>query len=303
MLRNFFLVAIRNLYKNSLYSVINISGLAIGIMCTILILLWVKDEVSIDTFLPKANRLYQVYVNAEFDGKINTWSSVPLPTYEEMKITDSNITNSVVTGWGGDRLLKYEDTRVMKRGYYVSEEFLDMFQFPLLYGNASDVLDDPSSIVITESTAKLLFGDEDPLNKIIRVSDESDLRVTGILKDIPKNSSFEFDYLLTWKHRELVNEWVLENTDNWGNYSFQIFVELNDASKEADVQNSIRGILTEKGETDVPREFFIHPLLKWRLHSNFENGKSAGGISDYVYFIDCLHQLHESGHSQVRKAC
>ena len=74
MLRNFFIVAIRNLYKNSLYSVINISGLAIGIMCTILILLWVNDELSFDTFLPKSDRLYQVYVNAEFDGKINTWA-------------------------------------------------------------------------------------------------------------------------------------------------------------------------------------------------------------------------------------
>lgn len=288
MLKNFLVVAIRNLHKNSFYSIINISGLAIGVMSTILILLWVKDEVSFDTFLPRADRLYQVYVNADFDGKVNTWRSVPLPTYEEMKIADSNITNSAVTGWGGDRLLKYEDTRVMKRGYYVSEEFLDMFQFPLLYGNASDVLDDPSSIVISESTAKILFGEQDPLNKIIRVDDASELRVTGVLKDIPKNSSFQFDYLLTWKHRESVNEWVVENKDNWGNYSFQIFVELNDAVNAADVQNSIRDILTKKGETDVPREFFIHPLLKWRLHSNFENGKSAGGIYDYVQLLSII---------------
>lgn len=288
MLKNFFLVAIRNLYKNSLYSIINIAGLAIGIMCTILILLWVTDELSFDKFLPKADRLYQVYVNAEFDGKINTWRSVPLPTYEEMKIADGNIVNSVVTGWGAERLLKVGDTRIMKDGYSVSEEFLDMFQYPLLYGNAEDVLDDPSSIVITESLAKILFGDEDPMNKTIRVSDESELTVTGILKDIPKNSSFQFDYLFTWKHRAQIQEWIVDNQDNWGNYSFQIFVELNDAAKEADVQDGIRDILTEKGETDVPREFFIHPLLKWRLHSNFENGKSAGGMNDYVQLFTII---------------
>ncbi len=282
MVKNFFLVAVRNLSKNRLYSVINISGLAIGLVCTMLILLWVKDELSFDSFLPKSDHLYQVYVNAEFDGKINTWRSVPLPTYEEMKIADSNIKNSVVTGWGGDRLLKAGDTRIMKRGYYVSEEFLEMFQFPLLEGNAEYVLDDPPSIIITESTAKTLFGSEDPINKIVRVNDESDLKVTGVLKDIPKNSSFQFDYLLTWKHREQTNPWVLENKDNWGNYSFQIFIELNDPSNESHVYNSIRDILTEKGEDDIKREFFIHPLLKWRLHSNFENGKSAGGMSDYV---------------------
>lgn len=282
MLKNFFKVAIRNLYKNSLYSIINIAGLAIGIMCTILIVLWVTDETSFDKFLPKSDLLYQVYVNAEFDGKINTWRSVPLPTYEEMKIASSNITNSVVTGWGAERLLENKEIKMMKEGYYVSEEFLDMFQYPLLYGNAEDVLDEPSSIIITESTAKALFGDEDPMNKVIRVSDEYELTVTGILKDIPKNSSFQFDYLMPWKYREQVNPWVVENKDNWGNYSFQIFVELNNVTNEADVQNEIRDILTEKGEIDVPRELFIHPMLKWRLHSNFENGKSAGGMNDYV---------------------
>jgi len=282
MVKNFFLVAVRNLFKNRLYSIINISGLAIGLICTMLILLWVDDELSFDSFLPKSDRLYQVYVNAAFDGDITTWRSVPLPTYEEMKIADSNIKNSVVTGWGGDRLLKAGDTRIMKRGFYVSEEFLEMFQFPLVEGNAEYVLDDPPSIVITESTAKTLFGSEDPIDKIVRVNDESDLKVTGVLKDIPKNSSFQFDYLITWKLHEQTDPYVLENKDNWGNYSFQIFIELNDPSNESNVHNNIRDILTEKGEDDIKREFFIHPLLKWRLYSNFENGKSAGGMSDYV---------------------
>jgi len=288
MVKNFFLVAIRNLTKNRLYSVINISGLAIGLVCTMLILLWVKDELSFDSFLPKSDRLYQVYVNAAFDGDITTWRSVPLPTYEEMKIADSNIKNSVVTGWGGDRLLFAQDTRIMKSGYYVSEEFLDMFQYPLLAGNAENVLDDPLSIVITESTAEALFGSEDPINKIVRVNDESDLKVTGILKDLPKTSSFQFDYLITWKLREQTDPWVLESKDNWGNYSFQIYIELNDASNESAVQNSIRDMLTEKGEDDIKREFFIHPLLKWRLHSNFENGKSAGGMNDYVQLFSII---------------
>ena len=288
MLRNYFLVTVRNLLKNRVYSFINIAGLSIGICCSILILLWVFDELSFDTFHPKADRLYQVWVDAEFDGKINSWTSVPLPTYEAMKTADTHIKNAVVADWGGDHLLTVSENPILKRGFYVSEEFLDMFEFPLVYGHASDVLDDPSGIVITESTAKALFGEEDPVNQVVRVDNAHDLKVVGVLKDVPKNSSFQFDFLMTWKFREQINEWVRENTENWGNYSFQVFLELNDATHETDVENSIRNMLSEHGENDFKAEFFLHPLLRWRLHSNFENGQEVGGMSDYVQLFTII---------------
>jgi len=288
MLRNYFLVTLRNLLKNRLYSFINISGLAIGITCSILIILWVSDELSFDTAIRKGNRLQQVYVNAAFDGSITTWRSVPLPTYEAMKTADANIAQSCVTGWGGERLITFEETRLMKDSYYVSEEFLEMFEFPLVIGNAADVLDDPSSIVITESMARALFGDADPINQMVKVNDKSLLKVTGILKDIPKNSSFQFDFLMTWKHREATNEWVVRNTTNWGNYSFQIFVELVDELKHDETQNNIKDMLTENGEDDIAREFFLHPLLEWRLRSNFENGVVTGGMNDYVQLFTII---------------
>jgi putative ABC transport system permease protein len=288
MLRNYFLVTLRNLLKNRLYSFINIAGLAIGITCSILIILWVSDELSYDAAIPKGNRLQQVYVNAEFNGTINTWRSVPLPTYEAMKTADANIAQACVTGWGGERLITFEDIRLVKDSYYVSEEFLEMFEFPLVTGNAADVLDDPSSIVITESLAKALFGDADPINQMVKVNDESLLKVTGLLKDIPKNSSFQFDYLMTWKHREATNEWVVRNTTNWGNYSFQVFVELADEFKHAETENNIKDMLTENGEDDIKREFFLHPLLEWRLRSNFENGVVTGGLNDYVQLFTII---------------
>ncbi|MGE0773285.1 MAG: ABC transporter permease [Cyclobacteriaceae bacterium] len=288
MLANYLKIALRNLFKNSVYSIINISGLAIGITCTILIMLWVIDETSFDKFLPKADRLYQVWINAHFDGKVNSWTSVPLPSYEALKTADSHIKRSLVTDWGYDHLLAVDENRIYKRGFYVSEEFLEMFEYPLVHGAADQVLDDPRSIVITESTAKALFGDEDPLNKVIRVDNAEDLKVTGILKDVPTNSSFQFDFLLTWKFREQVNEWVRNNTTNWGNNSFQVFVELNDPANEEAVEASIKGMLAEHGQTDPKKEFFLHPLLRWRLHSNFENGKEAGGMSDYVQLFTII---------------
>lgn len=247
-----------------------------------LILLWVNDETSFDKFIPKSQKLYQLYANAEFDGSIVSWRSVPMPAYDEMKVADSHIVNSVVTGWGGERLMTVDDIRIMQDGYYVSEEFLDMFEFPLLRGNASEVLDDPSSIVISESLAKTLFKDKDPMGEIVKVDDSSILKVTGILKDVPSNSSFEFDYLIPWKHRLAIDPWAARNTTNWGNNSFQVFVELSDGDKEEAANEGIKGILTEKGEDDVPRWFFLHPMEDWRLHSNFENGIATGGMSDYV---------------------
>ncbi|MEQ6121184.1 ABC transporter permease [Reichenbachiella sp. MALMAid0571] len=288
MIKNFFLLTIRNIFKNKLYSIINISGLSIGIVCSILILLWVADETSYDSFHPKADRLYQLWVNAEFDGKINSWNSVPLPTYEALKTTDSRIKNTAVSNWGDNHLLTVGDTRILKRGYYVSEEFLEMFEFPLKSGSAETVLDDPTSIVITESLAKVLFKDKDAMGQVIRVDDKSSLKVTGVLDDIPGNSSFEFDYLISWKNWESVSPWVVENKANWGNYSFQVYVELFDPSQHETTENNIGKLLVENGETDIPNELFLHPLLNWRLYSNFENGKSTGGRSDHVQLFSVI---------------
>ncbi len=288
MFRNYVVITIRNLFKNGFYSFINIAGLAIGITCSILILLWVKDETSYDKFHPKADRLYQVWVNAHFDGKISSWTSVPLPTYEAFKSADSNIKRTLVTDWGGDHLLTVNDNRLIKKGYWASEEFFEMFEFPLIKGDASQVMDDPRSIVISESTAKALFGDVDPINQVIRVDNEHELKVTGVLKDVPTNSSFEFDFIMPWKFREQANEWVRKNMTNWGNYSFQVFVELNDPANHAAIENSVRKMLQEHGETETKPEYFLYPLLRWRLHSQFENGIETGGMNDYVQMFTII---------------
>lgn len=288
MFKNYVLITARNLFKNGFYSFINISGLAIGITCSILILLWVDDETSYDKFHPKADRLYQVWVKAFFDGKISSWTSVPLPTYEAFKTADSNIKRMSVTDWGGSHLLTVNENRIIKKGYWASEEFLEMFEFKLLKGDATQVMDDPKSIVITESTAKALFGDEDPINQVIRVDNEHELKVTGLLKDIPTNSSFEFDFLMTWKYREQTNEWVRRNTTNWGNYSFQVFAELNDPANHTAVENSVHMMLQEHGEKETKPEYFLYPLLRWRLHSNFDNGVETGGMSDYVQMFTII---------------
>lgn len=312
MLKNYLLVTLRSLRKNVTYSFINIAGLSIGITCSVLILLWVFDELSYDKFLPKNDRLYQVWINATFDGKINSWTSLPLPAYEALKSENSNIKNTCVTDWGGDHLFTVGDKRITKRAFYASEEFLEMFQFPLVKGDAATVLDDPTSIVITEEMAKTFFGDTDPINQIVRVDNKNDLKVTGVLKNVPTNSSFRFDFLLTWKLNEQNNNWVKESKTNWGNNSFQIFMELNDPAQVATVNTAIKEVIMKKDPEDFRRELFLHPLLKWRLTSEFENGKEGEGrmafvklfglIAIFVLVIACINFMNLSTARSERRA-
>lgn len=288
MIRNYFLVTLRNLFKTKIYSFINISGLAIGIASAILILLWVNDEVSYDQFIPKHDRLYQLLINAHYNNKINTWRSVPLPAYEAMKTAHHQIANVAVTGWGAERLIVFNDKKLIRPSYWVSKEFLTMFEYKFIAGDPQIAFNDPKSIVITQSLGEELFDAADPMGKVVRVNDESDLTVTGIIEDVPGNSSFDFDYLIPWKERENTNPWVVDNQDNWGNNSFQVFLELTNSQYRQDIEMSIKNMLTEKDPDDsYLREFFLHPMDQWYLYE-FENGAVKAGRLEYVQLFSII---------------
>jgi len=288
MIRNYIITSLRNFTKNKFFTFINISGLSIGIACSILILLWVSDELSFDKFHPKADELYQVRVNTDFANKIHTWDALPLPTYTALKTEDSNIKNTAIADRGGEHLLTVGKKKLMMNGISASEAFLTMFEFPLIYGDASNILDDPTSIVITEATAKALFGEKDAMDKTIRVDEKGDLKVSGILKDIPKNSSFDFDFLLPWKYKRQNDPGLIENENRWRGYYFPVYVELNDPTRKTDVENSIKNLLSDNGMGDIKPELFLHPLNRWRLYSRFENGIEKGGLSDYVQLFSLI---------------
>ncbi len=141
MLKNYALITLRNLFRNKVYSFINIAGLAIGLTCSMLIFLWVQNELSFDTFHPKAKRLYQVWLQARWEDDLGSQQSLPLPTYEALKTANSHIERVAVSDWGSDHLLAVGENPIIKEGYYVSEEFLSMFEFPLIEGG------DPMSLL------------------------------------------------------------------------------------------------------------------------------------------------------------
>jgi len=282
MLQNYFKIALRNLQRNAAYSFINISGLAIGIACSILILLWVVDEVSYDRFHTNYRQLHQAWIHGHYDGTINSFTSVRQPLADALKTADANIIRTVKVDWGGEHLLTVGENRLMMQGHYVSEPFLEMFQFPLLTGDPATVLDDPTSIVLTESAAKALFGNADPINQIVRVDNHADLKVTGILKDLPQNSTFKVKCLLPWSYYGQHSQWIKESENNWHEFSFQVFAELQSGANLASVNESVRDLIKKNANEDMRRDVFLYPMSRWRLYSSFKAGMEDGGMIDYV---------------------
>lgn len=291
MLINYLRIALRTLGKNKIYSAINISGFAIGVTCSLLIMLWVYDELTFDAYLPKYDTIYRVMVEAEYDGRINVWNTLPGRAGEALKEEHASIVNSVMTDWGADHLLadasKVDREGIRKKGNYVTEAFLDVFQHRMIQGDPSTALKDMTSIVLTESMARSLFGNVNVLDRTVRFDDRYELKVTGVIADVPDNSNLKFDFLVTWKLYEDI-PWVKGTMDDWGRYAYPVYVELNDPSSEGSVETKIRSLLTRHGETDFRKELFLHPLSRMRLHSDFENGVESGGMIVYVRLFSII---------------
>lgn len=288
MLKNYFTIAFRNLTKNSFYSFINITGLSVGIGCAILILLWVADELSFNQFHKNHDRLYQVHLTQQYANGISTNKAVPYPLKEAIANKANQVKHIALTNWGEGNLLTVGDNRFNKMSLSVTEDFLTMFSFDLLKGNPETALVDPTSIVLTESTAKALFGDQDPINKLVKVDNDREQKVTGIIKDIPEQSSLQFDILLPFAFYEVTQSWVRNVKDNWATNNFQMYVELQPNSLLADANKSIKDLVKENKKEALTEELFLHPMDQWRLYTNFENGKVAGGMIEYVQLFTAI---------------
>jgi putative ABC transport system permease protein len=283
MFYNYLKIAFRSLARNSVYSFINIVGLSIGITCSILILLWVADELTFDTYFSKYDTIYQVKQNSKVDSGISTRPFIPLPLFEILQQQDSRIKNAAIT-INQTALLTVGDRKITKNGLDVSESFLKIFDFQMIYGDLETALTHPRSIVLTQSTAKALFGTDDALGKMVQVKIENDeeLKVTGIIADPPSNISFRVDFLLPFAYFEATSVWIQHAKNNWNNNAFFTYVELQPGVDKADVDNAIRDLIKKNNPEGSEREIFLHGMNRWRLHNNFENGKESGGLITYV---------------------
>lgn len=308
MIRNYFKVAFRSILRQKSFSAINIAGLAIGMAGAILILLWIQNEVSYDQFHSKKDQLYMVYSRTTFDGKIECFSSTPSLLGPGLKNEYPEVKDFARYDWESGRLLSYKDKQLTLNGTITDAAFLKMFSFPLVAGDAATALKGNNSIVITESAAKRIFGNEDPINKIIRIDNEDNFQVTGVLKDLPPNTQFGFEYLLPWKYQEKEGK----ERPTWWNYNFQTFIELRPNASAKVLNAKIKDIYRRHTKDPDDNEAFLFPSAKWRLWARFENGKAIGGrietirlfgvIAAFILLIACINFMNLSTAGSEKRA-
>ncbi len=308
MLQSYFKVTWRNLFRYKGFSFINISGLAIGMASAILILLWIQNEFSFDEFHTKKDRIYQLYSRATYDGRIASWPSTPMVMGSILKLTYPEIEEEARLNWVAAFILSAGEKHLQTQGYLTDPGFLKMFDFPLKEGNASTALDGKHSIVITEKLSKKFFGDEDAMGKVIKIDSNAYFTVTGVMKDLPNNTRFNFDYLVPWSYMKEIG-W---DNPSWGESSIvQTFVLLKPGVSEKIANERLRNVITAHA-TDIKTQVFVHPLSKLRLYGEFENGKNVGGfiqtirlfgiIAGFILLIACINYMNLSTARSEKRA-
>ncbi len=291
MFKNYFKIAFRNLIKNKVYSFINISGLAVGMAATIMIGLWIADELNYNDHFKNKDTIAQVFQSQTINNTIGTGPAIPRPL--EFALREShkdNFKHLVMASWEQPRYLKYGETNIYTNGNAMQEggpEMLDLF----IIEGVSNGLKEQNSIMLSESSAKSLFANETAIGKIIKVNNEDDLMVTAVYKDIPENNTFSgMEYLIPWKYYVTTQPWLELSKEAWGNNSFQLFVQINDNTTMDAVTYKIIDV-KKKASVDTAQfnpQIFLFPMKDWYLRNDFENGIQAGGRIENVWLFGII---------------
>jgi putative ABC transport system permease protein len=310
MIRNFFIITLRNLWRNKSFSAINILGLAIGMAAALLIGLWVQNEYSYDSFYTNAGRTYELYTRAEYNGAVDAWPRVTSLMAPELKKNYPEVEDAV--RWRRIYfLLTQGEKRVNIEGCFVDSGFLSVFDLPLLHGDAKTALTNPQGIVLTEHVAKNLFGDEDPMGKIVRVDSNDNFTVTGVLKDLPGNTEFSFQYLLPWAYLDRLG-WL--KGDLWTYTNITTYVLLKPGASRAAFDAELLPILKHYVQPGplANRETFTQPIPRAHLYSKVENGRLTDGligmvrlftvIAVFILLIACINFMNLSTARSEKRA-
>ena len=284
MLKNYFKAAWRNLVRNKLHSFINIAGLSIGMAVTLIIGLWVWDELSFDKYHSNYDRIGQVWQFVRFTEEKTSYNSVPIPIAAELRNKYPGVEATCITTFNRDVILSVDgDKKIAKSGMYVQPDFPGMMTVKMLKGSGSS-LQDMHSILLSATMAEILFGFESPMNKVIRLNNTADVRVAGVYEDFPGNSSFnDVFFLAPWELFTSLDAYAKRASDQWDENSFQIFVQLEKGVDFAKFSSAIKDMRMIRD--DPPKykpEFFIHPMSKWHLYGSFIDGVNTGGLMRYV---------------------
>ena len=311
MLRNYFKIAIRNLRRNKAFSIINISGLAIGMASALLIGLWIDNELSVDRFYTNKDRIYHMYSREKDNGNLNAWGRVPTPLAPELKTTYPEVEDASRFRTVYFLVIK-DQARYNLEGAFADSGFLSILDFPLLEGDARTALNGPRDIVLTQHVAKNLFGNEDPMGKTVLIDSNRQFRVTAVLKDLPPNTEFTFQYLIPWSHVDELG-WD-PPAIGWRITNAGAYVLLKPGASQTAFDNKVRHIIrrhVSEGQ-GVDREIFSQPITREHLYSRVENGRLVAGrlrtvqlfilIAVFILLIACINFMNLSTARSAKRA-
>lgn len=291
MIKNYIKIAWRNLVRNKVYSALNIVGLATGMAVALLIALWAANEYSYDRFLPDYARLYQLEMNltSSHDGT-HTQNNVSIPVVGALKKQYPEIKYIAESDGMRQHNLMVDNKKLYVNGAAVGTDFLNMFQYKLIKGNANTALTDAYAIVLTKSLAKSLFGNADPIDKLVKIDNRNNLKVTGVIDDLPENSTLQFKFLFPFNYIIQSEDWMKNELTNWTNNSYQVFVMLQPGTDHIALNARIKNVVSKNSERMRPSkpELWLHPMQDWHLYSDFKEGRSAGGFIDYVRMFSLI---------------
>ncbi|MEK6477807.1 ABC transporter permease [Catalinimonas sp. 4WD22] len=279
MFKNYLTIALRNFWKHKAFTMINLLGLSIGMACSILIFLWINDELQFNQFHTHSEQIFKVMqsrINEE--GEINTWNNTPYVLGETLTEEYPSILQSVKITDEELLPLSVDDISVKERSVFATPNFFEVFTFPLVQGDSTSVLSETFSIAISESLSHKLFGEENAVGKTIhlKAGELVPFTVTGVFEDFPRHSTLQFDFVLPMQ--AVLPFW--NNYENWGNSYLTTYILLNDQADPSEVEKQIADVVKEKG--GLEHQLSLISLADTYLYSKFENGKAVGGRIDNI---------------------
>ena len=288
MIRNYFKIAFRNMARNQVYSFINVFGLASGMAVAMLIGLWIYDELSFNRQFKHHDRLAILWQFVKFDAEKAAYDVMPIPLAQELRSKYPDF-ESVGLSVSRNVIVAAGERKLFKTGNYVEPELIDMLSLNMRSGTRFGSAD-VNSILLAESLAHTLFDTTDPLNKLIRLNNKQTVRVAGVYQDFPDNSTFkDVLFLVPWKFFAANNENAKRDQDQWDSNSYQIFVQLKPGADFEAVSAKIKDIRMKRDNPPGYKpEFFLHPMSKWHLYSDFKDGVNTGGLITFVWLFGSI---------------
>jgi ABC-type antimicrobial peptide transport system permease subunit len=273
-------------------SVINIGGLAVGMAVAFLIGFWIYDELNFNTSFKNYDRIAMVMQHQTTNGNISSFNALPMPLGKELQTNyGNNFKYVVMTSWAADGIITSGEKNLSRRGIFMDEDGPRMFSLKMIEGTY-DALKYPNTIIISSSTAKAFFGNDDPMNKLMKLGNKLDVKVTGVYEDIPFNTDFAgLEYIAPWSLYITSEDWLKRSVTEWDNNSFQIYAQIADHTDFNTVDRKIihsKSIHDTREEKKYNARVFLNPMRDWHLRTHFENGIKTGGPIEYVRLFSII---------------